>query len=179
MINLLPTQQKNEIEREEKCKVILILGISVLISFLSTFLILSIIQIYIFGQLESKKNFLELEEKRLEDPVIKDIQERVVLLNQSILKLDSFYQSQAELTGTLEKISQAIPPGIYLTNLSWQKENSELKIVGFASQREDLFHLKENLEKENFFSDVNFSPTSWVRPKEVNFQVTLKVGKSK
>ena len=175
MINLLPSQQKKEIEREKIWKLILILGIIVVIFFLAIFLIVLAIQIYLFGQVESQKILFEVERKRLENPEFKDIQREIVALNQSILELDSFYQNQKMITDILEKLSEAIPPGIYLTNFSWQKENAEFKILGFAPQREDLFKLKENLEKEKSFSDIDFPPANWVKPKEINFQIFFKI----
>ena len=175
MINLLPPQQKEELLREEKWKLTLILGIISLIFFLCLSLILFSVKIYISGKLESQKILLEIEEKKFKTSEIQDFQKKITLLNQNLSKLDSFYQGQLDLTKILEKISTTLPPGIYLNSFSWQKENSQIGLSGFSSLRGNLFELKKNLEKEKDFEEIYFPPSNWVKPKDINFNVTFKV----
>lgn len=177
MINLLPPQQKKEIEKEEKFKLVFILGLLILVFFLFVALILFSIQIYLSGRLLSQNIIFEAAQKRFEIPEIQDFQREIIALNQNIQKLDSFYQNQIELTKILERISQIVPPGVYLTNFSWQKETSEIKILGFAPSREDLFKLKENLEGTDYFFSINFPPANWLKPKDIDFQVIFKTKK--
>lgn len=177
MINLLPPQQKKEIEKEEKFKLVFILGLLILVFFLFVALILFSIQIYLSGRLLSQNIIFEAAQKRFEIPEIQDFQREIIALNQNIQELDSFYQNQIELTKILERISQIVPPGVYLTNFSWQKETSEIKILGFAPSREDLFKLKENLEGTDYFFSINFPPANWLKPKDIDFQVIFKTKK--
>lgn len=175
MINLLPPQEKKEIENEGKFRLVLILGTisSVFLLFIS--LIFLSINSYLEGELNAKIVILEAEKGRIETPEIQDFQRNISFLNQEIDKLDIFFQQKVELTKALDKISRLIPKNIYLANFSWQKESLEVKILGFAPTREDLFKLKENLEKEESLSDVNFPPINWVKPREIDFQVTFKI----
>ena len=175
MINLLPPQQKEEGIREEIWKLISILGILslVFISYLS--LILFSIKIYISSELESQKIIYDIEEEKFKASEIQDFQKRINSLNQNVSKLDSFYQEQINLTKILEKISITLPPGVYLTNLNWQKEMSQIGVSGFAPTRENLFEMKKNLEKEKDFENVYFPPSNWVKPKDINFYVTFKI----
>ena len=175
MINLLPPQQKEEGIREEIWKLISILGILslVFISYLS--LILFSIKIYISSELESQKIIYDIEEEKFKASEIQDFQKRIISLNQNVSKLDSFYQEQINLTKILEKISITLPPGVYLTNLNWQKEMSQIGVSGFAPTRENLFEMKKNLEKEKDFENVYFPPSNWVKPKDINFYVTFKI----
>ncbi len=175
MINLLPPQQKEELKREEKWKLTLILGIIFLVFLLYLFLIILSIKIYISGELASQKILLETKEKEFKTPEIQEFQKKITALNQNLFKLDSFYQNQPNLTKILEKISTTLPSGAYLTRLSWQKETSQIELFGFTPLRESLFELKKNLEKEKDFEDIYFPSTNWVKPKEIDFYVTFKV----
>lgn len=175
MINLLPPQQKKELEREEKWKLTSILGIISLIFFLCLSLILFSVKIYISGKLESQKILLEIEEKKFKTPEVQDFQKKITILNQNLSKLDSFYHGQFDLTKILEKIATTLPPGVYLNSLSWKKDIFQIGLSGFAPLRENLFELKQNLEKEKDFEEIYFPPLNWVKPKDVNFNVTFKV----
>lgn len=177
MINLLPPQQKAELGREEKWKLILILGIISLIFFLYLSLILLALKIYISSELESQKILLGIEEKKFKASEIQEFQKKVVALNQNLSKLDSFYREQTDLTNIIEKISNLLPSEVYLTNLSWQKETSQIGLSGSAPLRENLFELKKNLEKD--FEEVYFPASNWVKPKDIDFSVTFKVKSSK
>lgn len=175
MINLLPPQQKEEGIREEKWKLTSILGILSLVFLLYLSLILFSIKIYISSELESQKIIYDIEEKKFKASEIQDFQKKIISLNQNVSKLGSFYQEQIDLTKILEKISATLPPGVYLTNLNWQKEMSQIGVSGFAPARENLFEMKKSLEKEKDFENVYFPPSNWVKPKDINFYVTFKI----
>ena len=173
MINLLPPQYKNELKQERKYKLVLILGIVVLFFLISLSLILLSIKFYTQGQVESEKILLSLKEKQFKTPETEALQKDIVLVNQEISKLSSFYQNQTNLVEILEKLSQIFPPGMYLTSLSYQKAIFQISLSGYAPTRETLVQFKENLEKE--FKEVNFPPSNWVVPTDINFQTTFKI----
>jgi len=175
MINLLPPQYKNELKQERKYKLVLILGIVVLFFLISLSLILLSIKFYTQGQVESEKILLSLKEKEFKTPETEALQKEVISINQNILKLSSFYQNQANLVEILEKLSQISPSGMYLTSLSYQKTNFQISLSGYAPTRETLVQFKENLEKEKEFKEVNFPPSNWVAPTDINFQATFKI----
>jgi len=171
MINLLPSKEKESLIQEENWKLVLILGTLFLSFLICLVLILFSIQIYISGKIQSQKVIIEIEEKEFRDPETQNFREKIVLINQNLLKLNSFYQSQTNLTEILEKISGIFPEGMYLTSLSYQKENLQISLSGYAPNREVLVGFKKNLEKE--FPDPHFSPQSWFKP--TDFQVNFKI----
>jgi Tfp pilus assembly protein PilN len=182
MINLLPTLNKEELKQEEQWKLVMILGILVLAVLICFSLILFSIEIFISGEVETQKILLNQKEKELENPKIQTLKENLITLNQTFSQLDSFYQNQFSLTEILEKISQTLPAGTYLTNLSIvhqpEKEGKgkmNCSLSGFASSREILLEFKENLEKEERFQEIYFPPANWVKPTDINFTVNFKI----
>ncbi len=175
MINLLPPRYKQELKQEENFKIILILGVFFLFSLVSLVLILFSIKIYIQSQLEYLKIMVELEEKIFQKTEIQYLQKEITFANQNLSELKTFYQHQINLTNILEKISQILPPGMYLTTFFWEKSSFQIFLTGFSPSREILFEFKKNLEQERYFTEINFPPANWLKPSDIDFQVNFKV----
>lgn len=174
MINLLPLQEKKNLRMEENWRLVLILGFLFLIFLISLFLILFSVKSYLWGQVESRKILVDLEEKYFQSSEIQALREKITLANQNLSKLTPFYQKQKRGTEILEKISQTLPPGVYLTTLSWQKDTSQISLSGFSPTREILFEFKKKLEEKEF-REIYFPPQNWIEPTDIDFYVTFKV----
>jgi Tfp pilus assembly protein PilN len=175
MINLLPPVEKEELLLRERQNLILILGILLLLFLVSLSLILFSIKISLAGDLEIQKITL----KELEKEVFSSqgLEEKIKNSNQLLFNLHSFYQNQFSLTQILEKISGLLPPGVYLTNVNFthpQKEKGfQVSLSGFCPDRETLISFKKNLEMEKNFSEIYFPPENWLKPNDINFNVTF------
>lgn len=177
MINLLPPPYQEELKQKEGRKLILILGILFLVFLISLTLILFSAKLYIQGQLDSVKILVDLEEKTMQAAEIKDFKQKVNLTNQNILKLNEFYETQINPIDILEKVFGTLPEEITLTDFSWQKNNSQVSISGFSSTREALFNFKNNLEADKEFAEIKFPPSNWIKPVDIDFNVTFKITK--
>lgn len=172
MINLLPPQYKAELKEEENWKLTVILSILFLIFLICLALILFSIKISISGRLEVQKILLLQEEKNFEESQIQNLEENITISNQTLLELYSFYQSQNNLTKTLEKISETIPSGAYLTTLNLNLD--KISLSGYSPTREILLEFKKNLEEEELFEEIYFPPSNWVKPSDIDFSVNFK-----
>jgi len=186
MINLLPFQEKEILRQEEKHNLVLILGILFLIFLISLILILFSIKIFISGEVEVQRILLSAEEKRFKESQIQNLEEKINASNQTLSKLNLFYQNQLNLTETLEKISGTLLSGTYLTTFSLnplstpaegktQKYLAQISLTGFSPTREILLEFKENLDKEGTFGEIYFPPSNWVKPIDIDFSVTLRI----
>lgn len=177
MINLLPSQQKEEILKQQRLRLILILGIVFLSFFISLFLVLFLVKSYISSDLETEK--INTEERRKEIILNRDLEKEITEANALLSDLSSFYEKNLDLTKVLEKINTILPSGTYLTsyNLGFSKREKEetvnISLSGYCKDRDTLVKFKENLEGEESFTEVNFSAESWVKPSEfmVNFRL--------
>lgn len=182
MINLLPLQQKEELRQEENFRLILILGILILVFLIDLTFILFSIKIFITSEVQIQKILVSQKEKEFENSQIQTLQEKIIKTNQTLSALDSFYQKELNLTEILEKISKTLPLKTYLTNLSITprlEEEQEWRIgcslSGFSPTREILLEFKKNLEEEKGFSKINFPPSNWVTPENINFTVSFEI----
>lgn len=173
MINLLPPQQKEELRQEQKLKLILIFGI-LLVSFLvSLFLILSLVR----NLIEAKSEYFKEEDKDM--AIIQAEEGKIKEANLMFSQLDNFYSGQIRLVAYLEKISRLTPEGVHLTNFNFspdqKKGKNQISFSGFSPDRKTLLLLKENLEKEQGFSEIYFPAENWVKPTDINFTVSFKI----
>jgi len=106
MINLLPQNEKRIFQKEEKIKIISILGTIGFIFFLCLVLILSSIRIYVSGQAKIEKIVFEQAKKEFRSSDIKDFPDKIKSANKTFADLNSFYKNQFKLTKTLENISK-------------------------------------------------------------------------
>jgi len=177
MINLLPPLYQQELRQEENRRLILILGMLFLIFLISVTLILFSVKLFIQGKLESVNVLLDLEEKTLQTSEIQSLRERINSVNQNLSKLNAFYEKQISSISILEKVFKTLPPGIYLSAFSWQKNTSQVAISGFSPNREVLFLFQNNLEESKEFSGIELPTQNWIKPVDIDFRVTFKISR--
>lgn len=181
MINLLPPQYKQELLLEETKRLVIILEVVILASLVSLVLILFSIKTYLNGEVDFQKIILSQAEKEFGQSGFQNIQEKINLLNLTFSKLDSFYQEKFYFTEILEKVSKTLLPGTYLTTLSFSPSLAEedfrfrISLSGFAKTREILLEFKEKLEAEEDFKEVYFPASNWVKPTDINFNLTFVI----
>lgn len=173
--NLLPPKARIELYQDEVKKLIIILGILILLFLLSLSLILFAIKDYISRQVESERILVYLEKKQLETSGIQNLREKIILTNQNLSQLISFYQEQVRLTEIFNKISDILPSQMYLTNFSYQKESAQISLAGFSPTQEILLYFKNDLKKE--FSEVSFPTQNWMETTDIDFQFNFKITK--
>lgn len=181
MINLLPSSYKNELLQEEKWKIILNLEIFLFASLICLSLILLAVKISVAGLdraqqilTESEKKTVQLEKKRTGVLGIENLEKEIKEINDKLSKLKSFYGGEPNLTRVLQKLSEILPSGSYLTGFSYQKETSQINLSGFCQDRERIFKLKENLESEEDFKELYFPSSNWLSPQNFNLSFKIK-----
>ena len=177
MINLLPQKAKREIVLEERFKIIFILSITFFAFLTSLFLVLFSVYTSVSTELKIQKiNFDDLE-KKIKNSQIEEMEKNIEKHNLIIKNLASFYKEDIDLVSILEKISKTLPSGIYLDSLNFNRSSLEFSLTGFSPDRDTLVHFKENLEKESDLGKVFFPSSNWSIPKDIEFNVNLKIVK--
>ncbi len=178
MINLLPIKQKQRLLEEEFFRLTLILGTLFLSFLVCLSLILFLIKNYTSWDLEAEKILLQEKEKTIS--LNKELEKEIKEANTFLSELDSFYQETTRTTHLLETIDATLASGVYLTSFDFalpkikDRDKSRISISGFSPDRETLLIFQENLKKEESFSEVYFSPESWVEPKNLDFDVSFR-----
>ncbi len=178
MINLLPPQQKEELQQEENWKLVLILGVVILAFLISFVFILFSIKIFLSSQLEVQKIFLN--QQKSQDPQLQKLEEEIINSNKIFSALNSFYQKEINLPEILEKIEKTLPATTTLTSFNFDHFSKEgyvaqISLSGYSPTREVLLEFKKNLENQKSFKEIYFQPEDWVTPTDINFSVNFKI----
>ena len=179
MINLLPPEEKQILLETRQWKTVLILGFIIFIFLVSLALIFASINISISSKVSAQKVILAVKEKDLKADDIQGLEGKITQINQSLKELDSFYRESPSFTGFLDKISDLLPGGISLKNISINpitKENNsfQISLSGYASSVEDVILLKENLKKEESISQVYFPQDVWLQKQDFIFNASFR-----
>lgn len=177
MINLLPQKEKEFLIQEEQLRIVLVLGILFLALLVFLALALFLINTYILRQIDLGQAKISLEDGEFKNSDTRVLKEKVSFFNQELLKLDAFFEDQVSLTSAISKISQTLPSGVYLSSLSYQKDTEKISLSGFCPTREVLFELKKNLESEEKIKELDFPPSNWAKPKDIEFHLNFKIEK--
>lgn len=182
MINLLPPQEKENIQGEKKLRMILNSGILFLVFLISFSLILLAIKIIISSQVEIQSIILERGESEFQKSQIKEFQKIIDSSNETISELNSFYRREIDFTYILEEISRTLPEKTHLINIFFSSQTDKdgerilnCNLSGFSSTREILLQFKKNLENEDNFKEVYFPPSNWIAPNDINFSINFKI----
>ncbi len=179
MINLLPPTEKKQLKLEKKIKLLVIFGLVFLIFLICLILSLFSIKTYIQAQVEAEGIVLEEIKQELETSNSKGTQQIIKNYNEKLIKLKRFYSKQVYFTTNLRKVLDLTPSAIYFENLSFKKEKqaTSVTISGFSPTRDILTSFRERMEQEESITEINFSPLSWAKPKNIDFSVNFKIKK--
>lgn len=183
MINILPPQYKEELSSQEQWRMFLNLGITILISLVCFSLILFSLEIIISAEAEAQKILFSQKENEYQLSQVQVFEDKINAYNKRLTELRSFYRDQVSFSEIVKMISDNLPVGTYLINLSIIAKTDKEKeiqcvVSGFSPTSEKLIEFKKNLEGEERFEEVNFPPSNWVSLTNINFSATFKVKQS-
>ncbi len=194
MINLLPEKNKDALLMERNKRVVLVFCFLILFFLILLVLIFSGIKFYLDKQISVNQISLIESKERFSQSEVQEVQDEIELANSSFSKLNIFYNRKIYFSEILEKISNILPEGFFLDNLSIKLDVKENKISnddgtenieverkvtatvsGFAPLREDLRAFKDKLETENSFKNIFFPSSNWVNKENINFYLVFEI----
>ncbi|KKU86545.1 MAG: hypothetical protein A2667_02135 [Candidatus Wildermuthbacteria bacterium RIFCSPHIGHO2_01_FULL_47_27] len=173
MINLLPPQEKEGLQQTKRQKIALILGFVFFAFLVCASLVLFVVNVRLNAKISEGKIFLDISEN--ETGSLANLQKELESYNSNISAVENFYSNNLSLGELLRRIADALPPGVYLTGLSYQKTSTQFQLTGFAPTGEALRTFKQNLERQDVFYDISFPPSNWIKPADVEFTASFKV----
>lgn len=180
MINLLPQKAKVELQFEKNKKLVIVLGNVALTITICLILILISIKFYILAVVTAQQNTFFNTEKSYQNPEDMALKEDIQTYNANLVKVNNFYKNELYFSDTVKTILHIQrPQGVYFTgmNLDSDKTQNKVKvsIAGISDTRDNLLTFKDNLEKSDTLHDIYFPADSWVKQKDVTFNVTFEV----
>ena len=173
-LNLIPQYRKDEINQARKFSAILrleaellfILAIFIAILFSMSY----ILNINLMLATNNAENGLgdnaKFKDIRSYDSELNDI-------NARILEIGKIQGGQLYWSEFFSKLNDSTLPAITLSGIA--TKNYAILLMGKAKNRDDLILFKDNLAKENCFTDVNLPLSNLAAKENIDFQIDLKV----
>jgi len=175
MINLLPPEKKKELLHNKTERLIIILGVVFLTFLISLTLVFFLIEAYLESQVVSKEVILEINQKEYESDKIQNLKDKIGEYNENLFEISNFYENQIYFSDNIDKVVNLKLNDISFHNFSLKKEEEKnvFYISGFSKERGSLVSFRESLRQESMIENVSFSPLSWAKPQNIDFQVTF------
>ncbi|MFH1611780.1 MAG: PilN domain-containing protein [bacterium] len=173
-INLLPPQNKKELEVLNSKDLIISLATWIIIFLVSFSLILATIFIYLNILLRSQNRLIDTKQDDVRVQQLIETEKNIINANRLI---NLVYDKQAHFlnwTLSMKEISLITPNSIYLTSFDYRSESNEINIVGWSNTRDDLLSFQEILESNDFFTDVKSPIANLLKRENINFNISLK-----
>jgi len=185
MINLLPHNVKQELQQEQRFRLLLILLFICMVVLVCFALMIVVIKAYVAGSLFTQESKIALLQERFskDNPALAEIKE----FNETNGQISRFLKSRSPISLIAESLEEILPSGIYLTAFDYdppgvrvkggevQQVRSRISVAGFAKTREILFAFRESLEKHPLFSELSFPASNWVLPQDIRFQFQISI----
>ena len=180
MINLLPSEQKDKLYQYRIKKMMLVLGFIGTVFLVSLSILLLTINIRLRGEVDYQGAVLEAKKGKSKTSQIEKIQDQFSTYNKKLTKLEKFYKERNYPSGFFEEVNSTLPSSIRLNSLAYQKVTegdykAQASFSGYCPDRSVLLQLKENMDEKSKWENVDFPPSNWVEPADINFNVSFKI----
>lgn len=173
--NLLPPQEKKALESDDRRRWFFLFS-GWFFFFLIIFILLCLsAYFYLSILLKSQEKSIEVEENHFKTSQLSRFEGEIEQTNQKLQQIYALQRDLKRLTPVLENLANLIPDGVYLTGLSYQKNDSQITLIGQADTREQFLVFQKNLGESPRFSDLSSPISNLLRQRDINFNLTFKV----
>ncbi len=175
IINLLPEQEKEEVEQEKKIKKLFCLAIFPLLFLIIFSGTLYLIKYFGPNFFEKDTVFYFQEIEKLED--VSEKKNKIDQFNSLVYGINSFYQKERSVLYYLKEINQIIPPNARYKEIQFNKKGTDFEFVlsGTSKDWETIFKIEEIFKEKEQFKNLNFSPQNWTKEEDIDFLISFIV----
>lgn len=152
--------------------------VDILVVFIFFILLLVALKFVVFAKINSLKKTTELE---IAEKIETEIANKEIVIkdfNKSLLMLNNINAAYFDLSAVLYNLSLLMPNNARLYSFQISEETKELKTQGVVPWREDILSLQSNLEKSEFFSNIEFPLSNFTQKENVDFYFSAKVNEA-
>lgn len=177
MINLLSPQEKKINLTRKKLTLVLIFEFSLFLFLTCLLLITFAVKIYLSGEVNLSKIGIFEREAEVDISKIISFEKKIADLNKRLEDISGFYKTGLDFSEMTDKISQYLPSGSYLADISFRRDATGLKLAfnGFVPTREKLLEFKKSLEQEKAFKKIIFPASNWVSATNISFYLEIGI----
>lgn len=173
-MNLLPPYQREIIQKEIIAR-LLFVALGIMSFFALIFLVLMYnVLLYINLQTPAVITRLAAEQGTQKANMVELVEKDINELNSALVSIDKIRKKEAfNFPYILRVIGAVMPQGAKVKSITYQSGN--LVISGHADERPQVLKLKENLEKEKVFKNINSPLSNIIKERDINFNFSFSI----
>lgn len=191
MINLLPSQDKQELKKEVILRKVFAVFSLHFICLLILVLFLGFLSAFLASRAKFFQGEVAIKSRQLQSAQFQAFKDDAASLNGSLHKLQNFWQGQIRATSFLDSFIPLVSSEFHLRDLSFRLSSkkapaasatstssaqlifADVHLDGTIDSREGLYEFKKALERQNGFRDIYFSPYSWSKAEYPDFSLNF------
>lgn len=173
-LNLLPPAYKKNLELTGLRRIFLSLIARIFAVLFIFLIILSSMFLYLSILVRYQEQLIKNEEQDARMKELLTMEETIAVANEKINRVFGNCNERVYWTGLMEKFVGLVPVNIYLTEFHYGAENNELRLSGWASNRNAFLSFQKALESSSLFGEINIPLANLLKQENVNFNFTLK-----
>jgi len=191
MINLLPTQEKEELKLLSIYKRISVIFAYFLLCLVMFSSFLFFLNLYIELKIEEFESHIVVKNQELEAYKFQEFKEEILKVNENLNLIGLHQKDEIVMGSFINRIYEITPDNIFFDSINLEKDSrtivnpnteqtekeifANVSVSGIAHTREDLYFFKKILESNLYFKEIYFSVNSWTQPKDSKFSVGFEV----
>lgn len=185
LINLIPSKEKRELRLVRAKQLTIVLGNMIVIVLVCLVLVIFFLKFYLLTQTAYQKAILETVQQKYETADFMKFKKLIQKFNGIYAQSFSFYKNQTYFSSILKMISEIEKPsGVLVSSIVATKEKDgkiKVGVSGTSVSRDSLLAFKDRIEKKSLsetgreIENIYFSPESWIKPKDIVFNVTFDI----
>ncbi|MBD3282028.1 MAG: hypothetical protein GF387_00215 [Candidatus Portnoybacteria bacterium] len=173
-MNLIPLKQKKRIRLLMLYQNVVSSGLLFVFLILFLVIILGGFLIFLnFKYQEIERNIVLEQSQVIKDETVKGIERKIEGLNNNLRKIAEIQEEQSHVYEMLDNLSRNLFIDIRVDSLQVDSSSGKISVSGFAEERDSLLRIKETLENDKEYSDIDFPISNITNPRNIDFHFSF------
>jgi len=172
--NLIPPEQKERLRWKNYYQNIISSGFILFLLILVFIISLAGILLFIHFKYLSIENKITIEQSRIiQTESYKDLEKKIINLNKNLADFRKTQNQKSNIYSLLDNISSSLFVGVTVYSLDVNRTAKLITVSGFSPTRENLLAIKNNLETNPNYKDIDFPLSNLANPQNINFRFSF------
>jgi len=173
-INLLPPQQKERLRLRILYQNIISSGFILFLLVLFSIIFLAGFLILLHFKYQAIENKITIEQSRvIQTETVKGMEKKVTEINKELEDLEKIQTKRSNLYSILDSISSNLLLGVRVYSLEINRTSGMITVIGFSPSRENLLTIKNILETDSHYKNIDFPLSNLANPQNINFRFSF------
>ena len=174
-LNLLPPEEREELRLESLNQVFIYYFVRILTLIIVFEILLLSILSYLAIQARALDRVIEQTQKSQGFVRVEELEKEIISANKMMQQFYSLRQNSISFSSLLEDLAEISSSEIQFISLNYDGRTQRLALDGYTLSRESFLSLREAIESDSRFEEVESPISNLVRSTDNNFRISFKI----